>query len=82
MTAPSPQATGCPVRKLEPEGRRDGPPLELVADGGAERWVVRSFDLARQVLREPDGTAQAGFGAEGVLAKARDDRGAERRAGR
>jgi cytochrome P450 len=70
VTASAPHATGCPVRKLEPEGRRDGPPLELVADGGVERWVVRSFDVARQVLREPDGTAQAGFGAEGVLAQA------------
>jgi cytochrome P450 len=70
VTSSTPQAAGCPVRKLEPDGRRDGPPLELVVEHGAERWVVRSFDLARQVLREPDGTAQAGFGAEGVLAGA------------
>lgn len=55
--------TGCPVRKLEPEGRSDGPGLERVDADGQERWVVRSFDLARQVLREPEGTVQAGFGA-------------------
>lgn len=77
MTSPAAPAPGCPVRKLEPEGRSDGPPLELVSDDGAERWVVRSFDVARQVLREPEGTAQAGFGAEGLLAgtqTARTDR--------
>ena len=72
MTARSSAAetAGCPARKLEPESRREGPPVELVVEDGAERWVVRSFEAARQVLREPDGTAQAGFGAESVLAGA------------
>jgi cytochrome P450 len=65
----SPAAHGrCPVRKLDPDGSSDGPPLERVRDDGPERYVVRSFDLARQVLREPEVTTQAGFGAEGVLA--------------
>ena len=70
MSSSPAHAAGCPVRKLEPGGRRTGPPLERVVEDGAERWVVRSFDVARQVLREPEGTAQAGFGAESVLAGA------------
>ncbi len=57
---------GCPVRKLEPDGRSTGPELERVSTDGPDRWVVRSFDLARQVLREPKGTVQAGFGAESM----------------
>ena len=56
---------GCPVRKLEPEGRSTGPALEHVNEG-RDRWVVRSFDVARQVLRDPEATRQAGFGAERV----------------
>jgi cytochrome P450 len=56
--------TGCPVRKLEPGGRATGPALEHVDDADGERWVVRSFAVARQVLRDPEATAQAGFGAE------------------
>ena len=64
MTTLPSQAPGCPVRKLEPEGRQDGPALERVSEDGSERWVVRSFAVARQVLREPEATRQAGFGAE------------------
>lgn len=64
MTTIPSQAPGCPVRKLEPEGRSDGPPLERVTEGGPQRWVVRSFAVARQVLRDPEATTQAGFGAE------------------
>jgi len=56
--------SGCPARKLEPEGRSEGPALERVP--GEERWVVRSFAVARQVLRDPEATVQAGFGAERV----------------
>lgn len=55
--------TGCPERKLEPDGRSTGPGLERVSDATGSRWVVRSFDVARQVLRESEATAQAGFGA-------------------
>lgn len=54
---------GCPVRKL---GRADGtvgPDLELVP-GERPRRRVRSYALARSVLRYPEGTRQAGFGAE------------------
>ncbi len=58
--------SGCPVRKLEPEGRSTGPELERVTTDGNDRWVVRSFEIARQVLREPEGTVQAGFGAESM----------------
>ena len=68
MTTIPSEAPGCPVRKLEPGGRSTGPGLEQVSNAGGGRWVVRSFDVARQVLREPEGTAQAGFGAEGLLA--------------
>lgn len=74
-TIPS-EARGCPVRKLEPEGRSTGPGLEQVA---GRRWLVRSFEVARQVLREPEGTAQAGFGADGVLAGATGPDGEPRR---
>ncbi len=57
----------CPVRKLSPPGTETGPALERV-DGGTEPvWVVRSFELARQILREPDATRQAGFGADQVF---------------
>lgn len=58
--------SGCPVRKLEPDGRPSGPALERVTDDGRERWVVRSFALARQLLRDPEASVQAGFGAEDV----------------
>jgi len=64
MTTTSSPAPGCPVRKLEPEARRSSPALEQVSDDGPDRWVVRSFALARQVLRDPEATTQAGFGAE------------------
>ncbi|SDT28977.1 Cytochrome P450 [Friedmanniella luteola] len=67
MSSPAPHAS-CPVRKLDPEASAGGPPLEHVRGDGPERFVVRSFDVARQVLREPEATTQAGFGAEGVLA--------------
>ena len=59
--------TGCPVRKLEPEGRTTGPALERVSEDGVERWVIRSFALARQLLRDPEASEQAGFGANQIL---------------
>jgi cytochrome P450 len=56
---------GCPARKLTPTDCEAGPALERVEDGTGESiWMVRSFELARQILREPDRTRQAGFGAE------------------
>ena len=59
--------TGCPARKLEPDGVRSaGPDLERVHDGAGTRWIVRSFSVARQILRAPDGTQQAGFGAHNL----------------
>ncbi len=63
---------GCPVRKLDPDPVPDARPgqprpgLERVADSDGERWVVRSFAVARQVLREPEATVQAGFGADSM----------------
>lgn len=57
--------TGCPVRKLEPARRDSGPALEHLDGPAGGRWVVRSFAVARQVLRDPEATVQAGFGAEG-----------------
>ncbi len=58
--------TGNPARKLEPDEVRTGPDLERVADESGGRWVVRSFAVARQILRAPDATHQAGFGAGGT----------------
>ena len=58
--------TGSSARKLEPDEVREGPDLHRVADDSGERWVVRSFEIARQILRTPDATHQAGFGAGGL----------------
>ncbi len=55
---------GCPVRKLTQPDDALAPDVEPV-DGPVPRWRVRSFDLARAVLRHPEATRQAGFGAEG-----------------
>ena len=57
----------CPVRKLSPPGTEAGPALERVDAGDEPLWVVRSFELARRILREPDATRQAGFGADRVF---------------
>ena len=56
----------CPARKLVPPAAESGPDLEQVERDGDRVWVVRSFDLARQILRQSDGTRQAGFGADQV----------------
>lgn len=63
---PAAEAPGCPRRKLVPVGETTGPALERATLTGDERWVIRSFDAARQVLRESDAVQQAGFGAEQV----------------
>ena len=55
------------MRKLSPLGTEAGPALERVEGAGEPVWVVRSFELARRVLREPDATRQAGFGADRVF---------------
>lgn len=57
--------TRCPVphgdrRRTAPPGERGTPRVEAL-DGV---WHVRSLPLVRQVLREADGTVQAGFSAE------------------
>ena len=58
--------TACPVRKLEPDDVAAGPDLERVEDGSGARWIVRSFPIARQILRSADATHQAGFGAGNI----------------
>lgn len=55
-------AAGCPVRKLSRPDDRALPLLEEAS--GPDRWVVRSFPVARQVMRQSEGVEQAGFGAE------------------
>ncbi|PAU91628.1 cytochrome P450 [Kocuria sp. WN036] len=57
--------TRCPVphgdrRRTAPPGERSVPRVEVL-DGV---WHVRSLPMVRQVLREADGTVQAGFSAE------------------
>ncbi|QCB93369.1 cytochrome P450 [Cellulomonas shaoxiangyii] len=54
----------CPVRKLAQPDDALAPPLERV-DGPEPAWRIRSFELARTVLRHADATRQAGFNAEG-----------------
>ncbi len=58
-------ATGCPVRKTAQPGDGSGPAIEHVA-GERPRWRIRSYALARDVLRRPEHTRQAGFGADDV----------------
>src|SRR5690349_4851709 len=59
---------GCPVRKLTPPGEAtSGPDVERVVGADGEPVVVvRSFDLAREILRDETGYHQAGFGADTV----------------
>lgn len=57
--------TRCPVphgdrRRTAPPGERGTPQVEVL-DGV---WHVRSLPMVRQVLREAEGTVQAGFSAE------------------
>ncbi len=53
-------------RKTGRPGDRREPAYEMVERGGEQRLVVRSFELARAILRRPTGLAQAGFNAETV----------------
>ncbi len=59
-------AEGCPRRLLVPGDERSGPALERPSSASDGRWVIRSFDLARQVMRDSDSVRQAGFGAERI----------------
>ena len=40
------------------------PAYEISRDGVGQRWIIRSFALARAILRDAEVTEQAGFGAE------------------
>lgn len=63
VPATTPEPTACPHadhRKTSREGDRATPAVEF--DG--QRWHVRSYDAARQVLRATTATTQAGFNAE------------------
>ncbi len=51
---------GTPDRKSSRAGETLTPPFEVHGD----RWTVRSFELARAILRDPTATRQAGFGAD------------------
>lgn len=66
----------CPFRHSSPDasdrkssraGEALTPPFEV--DG--ERWTIRSFGLARSILREGEATRQAGFSAETLERTAR-----------
>ncbi len=71
-SASSAHAAGCPFhhpkgvteRKSSRPGETLFPAYEVTRDAKGERWTVRSFALARAILRDPDATRQAGFGAE------------------
>lgn len=63
---PAPAETGS-QRLLVPDGERAGPAVERVPGRNGDRWVIRSFEAARQVLRDSERIRQAGFGAEDVL---------------
>ncbi len=56
----------CPVRKIVPTEAEAGLGLELIERDGEPTWVIRSFAVARQILRATDTTRQAGFGADRV----------------
>ncbi|HET9872016.1 MAG TPA: cytochrome P450 [Propionibacteriaceae bacterium] len=58
--------SGCPVRKLSRPDDRLHPQVECTGDGSSERWVVRSFETAREVLRSSTAVKQAGFAAERI----------------
>jgi cytochrome P450 len=54
------------VRKLSRPDDAAEPAVELRGSGVEQRWVVRSFAVARQLLRTAEGVSQAGFNAEQV----------------
>jgi cytochrome P450 len=54
----------CPARKLTPSEPEAGPAIERLERDGEPLWIVRSFALTREILRQGDGTRQAGFGAD------------------
>lgn len=57
-------------RRLAPPDERSGPSVERIpgasAGVGRERWIIRSYETARQLLRNPEATRQAGFAADQV----------------
>ena len=56
----------CPARKLVGPDDETGPDIEHRMDPAGDRWIIRSYEAAREVLREPESIRQAGFGAERV----------------
>ena len=52
-------APGASDRKSSRAGETLTPPLEVHGDA----WTIRSYSLARSILRDPEATRQAGFGA-------------------
>ncbi len=73
MTRTPTQVGRCPFPHASPQpsARKSthptdalSPAYEVTRTGGGERWTIRSLALVRSVLREAEGTRQAGFGAE------------------
>ena len=81
QTPTSSHAAGCPFHHPEGVSERKSsrpeesptPAYEVTQSAKGERWTVRSFALARAILRDPGATKQAGFGAE-VTAQAMSER--------
>lgn len=84
-----PAVNACPVRKLTQPGDHAGPAMEHIegdAAGGPDgihgpRWVIRSHENARALIRSEQGMRQAGFGALTFI-KAAEEPATTRRARR
>lgn len=77
-TTPDSQRSGCPVHAAPapqcpagPDARKTRRPQDVLTpayevdrDAKGERWTIRSFALARTILRDAEATEQVGFGAE------------------
>ncbi len=62
---PGPHSTldRCPMRKLSRPGENLTPAVECKVGATGERWIIRSFAVAREVLRDEESVRQGGFGA-------------------
>lgn len=56
--------SGCPARKLSAPDDALAPAVERRTDGPGARVVIRSYELAKAVLRAEGSSTQAGFAAE------------------
>ncbi len=62
---PGPHSTldRCPMRKLSRPGENLTPAVERKDGATGERWIIRSFAIAREVMRSEESVRQGGFGA-------------------